>query len=201
MNKQAVETLTQERLKEVLDYNPITGIFVRKARNHGVKVGSIAGVINNFGYITIGVDGKRYLAHRLAWLYMEGYLPEHDIDHLNGSGVDNRWENLRHVSRGCNLQNKAISTRNTSGFPGVSWGNHARKWRSQAMVDQKTIHLGCYIDPLDAALARLTFEEQCSKWICNHRSELIRAIKSAWPDFRAKPKSGYEMGSVGSNHK
>ena len=82
--------LTQERLKELLHYDPETGYFTWKiSPNNAVKVGSVAGTSMN-NYIRIIIDHKAYLAHRLAFLYMEGYFPEHEVDHINRIRDDNR---------------------------------------------------------------------------------------------------------------
>ena len=100
--------LNQKRLKEVLTYDSETGIFVwrsKKSRNKG----KVAGHLRSDGYVAITVDSKLYRAHRLAWLYVHSYFPEHDIDHMNGVRDDNRLVNLREASRACNLQNKMIS--------------------------------------------------------------------------------------------
>jgi len=169
--------LTQEKLKEILSYDPETGIFV------WIKRGKVAGSLNSKGYIHLRVDKKSYQVHRLAWLYTYGYFPEHDIDHLNGIRNDNRVENLREVSRACNLQNQKINSKNTSGFPGVCWHKQLKKWMARGMLQQKHVYLGYYHSPLEAALARFTWEVQCQHWTCNYRGELVKAIKEAWPEF------------------
>jgi hypothetical protein len=100
--------ITQEKLKEILDYNPDTGIFswkVSKAKR--IKVGSVAGCKNNLGYILIRIDGKIYLAHRLAWLYTHGDFPLNCIDHINQIKDDNRICNLRDVTVSENMQNQS----------------------------------------------------------------------------------------------
>jgi len=176
--------LTQDRLKELLSYDPDSGKFTWKISRGGVRAGSVADSLNSLGYIRIGVDGKTYKAHRLAWLYTYGYDPEHGIDHKNGIRNDNRISNLREVSQVCNMQNTKVSSNNTSGFPGVSWQKQRQKWVAQIMVQGKKYGLGYYEDPLDAALARYTEEIQNPNWTCNHRSELVRAIKAQWPKFR-----------------
>ena len=97
--------LTAERVREVLDYEPETGVLRwRKARRD--VVGKAAGSNNGYGYVILRVDAHRYLAHRLVWLYMSGEWPAKDIDHINGQRDDNRIANLRDVSRQVNMQNR-----------------------------------------------------------------------------------------------
>jgi len=106
------QELTQEYLKECLDYNPDTGIFVWKTRptehfktTKGARIfnskfsGKIAGGFDIKNYVVIGFLGEYYKAHRLAWLYFYGFMPENDIDHINGEKDDNRLANLRDATR------------------------------------------------------------------------------------------------------
>ena len=180
--------LTQEELKELLHYNPKTGKFTRIKAGKGVKVGgvgAVAGYVDKVGgYAHISVKGKEYLAHRLAFLYVEGFFPEHDVDHKNGVTGDNRWKNLRNASRMCNLQNRKIYSNNTSGFIGVGWNKQTKKWQADITINKKTIYLGQYTSKLEAALTRFTLEQQCSKWTCNARNVLQEQIQEAWPEFK-----------------
>src|SRR5690606_33021363 len=89
------KTLTRERLAEVLDYDPTTGIFLwKKPTGSRAVAGSVAGTVNLSGYIQIQIDGTIYYAHRLAWLWMTGSWPNNEIDHSEMNPADNRWSNL-----------------------------------------------------------------------------------------------------------
>lgn len=102
---------TYERVRELLSYNPETGVFVWIAppKNHQRMLCKEAGSLKTKGYIQIKIDGKKYSAHRLAWLYSFGEWPEFDIDHANGNPSDNRITNLRQAT---NPQNQANRKRN-----------------------------------------------------------------------------------------
>jgi len=141
---EVMENLTQERLKELLDYNPDTGIFIWKVSGHGCETGDVAGSLNNRGYRQIGIDYKVYRASRLAWLYMESYFPEHDVDHINRVEGDDKWSNLRHVSHQCNLRNCGRHRNNKSGVTGVSWHKQNEKWVAMIMAVDKQKHLGYF---------------------------------------------------------
>ena len=104
------------------------------SRSSRAQAGDIAGNKQVDGYIRIRIDGKDYLAHRLAWLYHHGYFPENQID---GFRDDNRIKNLREASRRCNMQNQKISCVNNSTITGVSWDAAHKKWHVQIKVNQK----------------------------------------------------------------
>lgn len=170
---EAVMELTQEYLKECLDYNPETGIFTwleRPEHHFSCKriqlgrnakfVGSIAGGINAKGYIVIGLGGKRYLAHRLAWLYMFGDLPKEQLDHINRNPSDNRINNLRAVNNEENHKNKAPQSNNTSGVVGVVWDKSRGKWAAQIKSAGSHYFLGRYTDMFDAICARKSAERK-----------------------------------------
>ncbi|MFZ2541849.1 MAG: HNH endonuclease [Gallionella sp.] len=137
--------LTQTRLKQLLDYNPETGVFTRRVViSNRTKVGDVAGTLNAKGYIIIRVDGKQYLAHRLAWLCAQGEFPPNEIDHINGIKTDNRICNLRAATRSENAMNQNMNARNTSGFKGVSWSKLRQKWYAHCQVNGKKHYLGCF---------------------------------------------------------
>lgn len=147
--------LTAERLREILDYDPNTGIFTRRVRTSNcVQIGDVAGGLCH-NYLSVSVDGRRYLAHRLAWLYMYGELdPNLEIDHINGTPTDNRITNLRQVSSRTNKENRHCRRPDTkSGFLGVyPNGNH---WQAKIVVKGCVKCLGTFVTPEEAHEAYL----------------------------------------------
>jgi hypothetical protein len=133
--------LTQERLKELLHYNPETGIFTWRVCRQAIKNGSVAGTVNGRHYVQIVLDRRIYLAHRLAWLYMRGAFPS-SIDHRDGNPSNNAWNNLRLATALQNGKNRKRSTKNTTGFKGVSWWRKVGKYAAEIRVDGKRIWLG-----------------------------------------------------------
>ena len=150
-------SLTQERLKELLSYDPETGVFTWLTKRGKGEAGAIAGSPHNMGYVRIGIGGKAYLAHRLAWLYVHGHMPS-EIDHRNRIGTDNRISNLRPATHIQNTFNKKTGTKNTSGVQGVSWICRAKMWRVRITAQKTTIYLGYYRNIFDAACARKSAE-------------------------------------------
>lgn len=137
-------TVTQKRLKEVLHYNPETGVFrwAETTSNKSQK-GNVAGCLcKHHGYIFIRIDDVLYRAHRLAWLYVHGAFPPDDIDHVrgrrifrtcarvqahNGQRADNRWANIRAAS----------------GLRGA-YSHRSGRWRSSISVEGVETKLGWY---------------------------------------------------------
>lgn len=142
--------ITQDRLKELLLYDELTGKFTWRSNNKRRKAGEAAGNKDNRGYWKIGLDGKAYSAHRLAWLYVYGHWPEIHVDHANLDKIDNRIANLRLATISQNTANHAISSRNTSGFKGVTWNRSAGKWQAFIKADNKFHYLGLFVEPRDA---------------------------------------------------
>lgn len=152
--------LTAERLREVLHYDPETGVFTWAiSPSRRAPVGSVAGTLNKrWGYVYISIGSKLYRACRLAWLWVHGVWPDGDVDHKNGVRNDDRVSNLRDVSRGVNMQNQRIAkTNNKSGFLGVSRARGARErpWFSRIKSDGKVKPLGYYATPEEAHQAYL----------------------------------------------
>jgi hypothetical protein len=146
----AVPVLTQERLREVLHYEPSTGLFTRNCSIAGAVKGSVAGCKMQLGYITISIDKQAYLAHRLAWLYMTGAWPSQYIDHINGEPSDNAWNNLREATQTQQNANMRLRKDNTSGYRGVKWNKNRQKWHATIQKDGKARHLGAFESKEDA---------------------------------------------------
>lgn len=151
--------MTQKRLKEVLNYNEQSGVFTWKtAKAKRISVGDVAGCINKKGYITIRIDNKIYFAHRLAWLYVYGKMPNENIDHINQIKDDNRILNLREVDCAENNKNKPMQENNTSGVTGVTWHKKAKRWQAYIQIDGTQKHLGLFASFSDAVDARKNAE-------------------------------------------
>ena len=138
--------ITQKQLKELVKYEPETGIFTRIKWNGGKSLpGQVVGTKTE-GYIKFSVGNKMQYAHRMAWLYVYGEMPKYRIDHINGDKSDNRIMNLRIATHGENLQNVRIRKNNTSGKIGVYWHKTRQKWHVRITINKRVISLGMYDD-------------------------------------------------------
>ncbi len=138
------------KIKTYLDYNKESGLFTWKVpRNRAVVAGDVAGTYCR-GYIQIKVLGKVYRAHRLAWLFVYGYLPNKDIDHINGNKADNKISNLREVTHIQNCGNQT-KVRSKSGFLGVC--RHSGGFTATIQQDGKKKYLGFYKSAEEASIA------------------------------------------------
>lgn len=151
--------LTQKHLKQFLDYDSETGDFTWTVCPRAALSGRRAGARDKKGYVQIQLLGKIYKAHRLAWLWMTGAWPEHHIDHRNMVTGDNRWINIRSVSKQINQQNvRQPKSNNRSGFLGVI--KKRKKWRAAITINKRTKHLGTYDTPEQAHAAYLKAKRQ-----------------------------------------
>lgn len=102
--------LTQARLKELIHYDPDTGMF-RSLVNYGPRKRIPPGPIGVIAkdYVRIMIESKPYCAHRIAWLYMTGRWPEHEIDHKDRNPFNNKWRNLREATRSQNNVNRTTT--------------------------------------------------------------------------------------------
>jgi len=146
--------MTQDQLKKILSYDPKTGIFHWKIKPSkrfpaGMQAGS-----NVEGYVRIHTNGRTYGAHRLAWLYVYGIEPEHQIDHINGNPSDNRIVNLRQATALENMQNIRRPQKNNShGTLGVTYDSSKQLWRARITINGKRKYLGKFKSQEQAAQA------------------------------------------------
>lgn len=143
--------LTAEILRDLLHYDPATGVFTRikiVGPNSRIRIGDVAGSLNHDGYWRIkigGRTGRAYGAHRLAWLYMTGKWPEGEIDHEDLDPSNNRWKNLRAANRSTNIANTKRRSDNTSGLKGVYRGQgQKRPWRAEITLHKKRVFIGAF---------------------------------------------------------
>lgn len=132
--------ITQNRLKELVHYEPETGNFYARVKRGNVNPSDrpMPNKPNDSGYIRMRVDGKSYRAHRLAWLYMTGKLPLDKIDHIDNNPSNNHWENLREATNQQNMCNSGIRSNNTSGHKNISiLKNKRRTLQVRVMKDYK----------------------------------------------------------------
>lgn len=171
-----MNTISAKYIKECLDYNPETGIFVWKDRplSHfkseagwkifhssfsGLKAGSVNVMSCGKSYIRIRILGKYWLAHRLAWIIVNGSIDENlEIDHIDGNGTNNSIRNLRLVNRTLNAQNHKMQKSNKSGVVGVYFDSNCGKWRAQITSNKVKYDLGCYSEFNEAVMARKSAE-------------------------------------------
>ncbi len=137
--------LSIARLKEVLAYDPETGLFVWLS---GGRAGRQAGTVNADGYVQIKIDGRFFYAHRLALFYTKGTEPVNEVDHRNGARSDNRLLNLRDATRVFNSENVQRAHKDSrSGLLGVSWSAGKNRWYSRIRAKGRTVFLGYFKDP------------------------------------------------------
>lgn len=153
-------------LREIWEYNPKTGVFTSKIRTRGqsgvIQVGGVMGSLKD-GYIQLAHHGITYRAHILAWVWQTGNLPPEgfEIDHKNTIRSDNRFTNLRLLTRGGNnLNPSGPRSDNSSGARGVHRSSKGDGWFARITVNKKIIHLGTYQTFEEAVAARKSAEDK-----------------------------------------
>lgn len=149
-------------LKKILSYDSETGVFKWTGKEWGkVKDGAVAGSFRTDGYARIGIMGKSFFTHRLAWFFVKGSWPINQIDHINGDKSDNRICNLREVSPSINRQNmRKASLNNKSGLLGAHWHKRDKCWRATIVTGGKVKHLGSYKNAEAAHFAYLVAKRE-----------------------------------------
>lgn len=144
--------LTQAELQEYLHYDTDTGIFtwIKKPNNKILK-GSRAGSLNKAGYRNIDLLGKKYVAHRLAWLYVHGNFPDGIIDHINHERDDNRLCNLREVSHAENMRNRIRNSNTRVDEAGIWWCKRRKRYIAEITLNRKKVYQKSFTD-IDEAI-------------------------------------------------
>jgi len=152
--------LTAERIRELLAYDAGTGSFCwRVTTSNRATAGSIAGSPDGHGYVKIKVDGRLYMAHRLAWLHVYAVWPVGSVDHINGVGTDNRIANLRDVDHSTNMQNQRRANYDSkSGLLGVA--PHGNNFRARIQLAGKQRHLGTFSTAEEAHAAYIAAKRE-----------------------------------------
>ena len=183
--------LSQEFLSKIIDYNESTGVFTWKKRNPsdflhkknpcrscacfnasfaGKKAGSILRTPRSKTYyIAIKIDGKSYKAHRLAFILKTGSCPE-EVDHIDHTGTNNSWSNLRASNKFDNAKNHPIQKSNKTGVAGVNWHKSAKKWQVRANDNGSRVDLGRYDSFEKAVSVRRDYEKKFGYY--EHRGEI-----------------------------
>jgi|688.fasta_scaffold622003_2 hypothetical protein len=161
--------ITQERLKELVDYSPINGKFIAKCSVGRVKKGTELGCFDKArGYIVIRLDSTLYQAHLLAWLYVYGEYPEL-LDHKDTNKTNNTILNLRLATKSQNGMNSLVRIDSTTGIKGIVWEERANGFQARVVLDRKnyTRRFSCkkYKDK-EIAL------QEAIKWVQCKRNEL-----------------------------
>lgn len=162
------DSITPELIRELLDYDPETGVFTHKPRRaehipdewalrrwNERYAGTVAGGRDKDGYTLIAIFKIKYRAHRLAWAIMTGeMLPRRTkIDHENGICDDNRWANLRIATSSQNGANMKLTKRSTTGYKGVVFWKKSGRWMAQIVINRKPKYLGLHDTPEQAHAA------------------------------------------------
>jgi len=153
--------LTAAQVRELLAYDPATGILtwkprpVRQYRDKGLNTryaGKPAGMENKLGYLVVGVKLRLYYAHRLAWAIMTGAWPDGDIDHIDGDTRNNVWSNLRTVTKAQNNRAFKKERKRVRDLPRGVYPN-GKKFRASIKDGEKELHLGSFGTPEEASRA------------------------------------------------
>lgn len=154
--------LSVEEARRILCYDKNSGSLTWKVRvANCVHIGDTVGWVCSNGsknYFKVEIKGINYRVHRLIWFITTGKWPNPEVDHVNGNGCDNRWDNLREVSHPENGKNQRQRADNTSGRTGVHWSNKLQKWVAQITYHGVNNYLGCFTNIEDAISVRVEAE-------------------------------------------
>jgi hypothetical protein len=133
-------------MKDLLSYDPPTGVITWKVSRGRVKAGDVAGnASHRYGYVAIRINGKRYYAHRIAWELYYGEPPSQTIDHINGDTSDNRICNLRDVD---SRTNQSARFRDRQLPTGAYPTRNGQRYQATAKIDGKSKAHQAYLEAI-----------------------------------------------------
>ncbi len=153
-------TISQQELKNILSYDPEMGQFTWINPSNKRMTGKRAGSVNSAGRRHIKIGSKYYKEHRLAWLYVHGYMPVEDIDHIDRNPLNNRIHNLRRATKTQNCYNREKPNRGRNPAKGVCLEPRSGNWVSYGSYQKKRIHIGTFESMELAALVSSEFREK-----------------------------------------
>jgi hypothetical protein len=160
------DVLTVSRARDLFLYDDARGVLVRRVRQGRHQAGSIVTSVRADGYGQVGIDGRRYMTHRVIWLIVAGDWPVNLVDHVNGDRSDNRCANLRLATKTTNAQNlKSGHSDGATGLLGVSFirGRKSKPFRSEIRVEGDQVYLGTFPTAEAAHEAYLAAKRQLHK--------------------------------------
>ena len=151
--------LTQDEVRKLFDYDPETGEVRWKVERYRKHPGDIAGCVytvdgKRYKRVSVSVNYRRYLLHRIIWLWVTGCWPIDELDHIDGDATNNRWANLREANRHQNGKNISAKVNSLIGINGVSFDKKRGNYRARIMVDRKDIYLGNFASIEEATRVR-----------------------------------------------
>ena len=149
-----------EYVNEYLSYDKETGNLYQKKKRPKVKVGQLAGGITPYGYRFIQLNGRKYPAHHIVWMFETGAFPSQTLDHIDGNPLNNKFSNLREVTTKQNTENRGKQKNNKTGYKGVSFNNRLQKYVAQIQHNYQPIYIGIYQTAYEAHLA---YEEKAKE--------------------------------------
>jgi hypothetical protein len=162
--------LTQQELRDLLDYDPETGIFRWKVnKNSQAMAGDIAGGITRSRYRQIAIYGRKYYAHRLAWFYVYGSWPSEVVDHIDGDSRNNAISNLRECSQRQNTQNRRPNKTNPLGLLGVTFDKSRGMYKAAIGHNGRRLNVGRYNTALEASEAYWKAKKELHEFCPNNR--------------------------------
>lgn len=155
INKAWEATVSAEKVRELFDYDPLTGVLTRKVRtSNRIKAGDIAGYTHVRGYRRVRFCGRNVLVHRVIWIWMTGSWPKDQVDHEDGKTSRNVWSNLREATYEETPRNKSLHKNNKSGHPGVYRRTGKDRWIADITANGRRYYLGDFKTLAGAVAAR-----------------------------------------------